>query len=378
MTIGLVMIARQEAAVIGRCLTSARAAGVVAWTVVDTGSTDDTLAVIESAMAGIPGTLYRRPWVNFGHNRTEAFALARGSADWLLALDADMTVEIDPDFEPDQAVAAYMIELGSGDFSYRLPLLIRGDLPWRSFGAVHEYTALDDRTLGLRAATDRVRITHHGENRSSPEKSRWHAELLAAELARDPDDARTVFYLAQTYRELGDRRAADLYWRRVALGGWDQERFYAAYQAALLESDWSTRATSLLAAWGMRPHRLEPLHALVQELNRRGQHRAAYALASMPQAQCEDVLFVHRSVWDWGLKFELSIAAWWVGKISGVSHVVRRALGEPEAPRRRSSRSRTQPQTRERHQGCPSRPIGGGMSSVGWSAGRCASVTSRQ
>ena len=40
-------------------------------------------------------TVVERPWVNFGHNRSEAFALARGTADWLLALDADMTVEIE-------------------------------------------------------------------------------------------------------------------------------------------------------------------------------------------------------------------------------------------------------------------------------------------
>ena len=39
--------------------------------------------------------VHERPWRNFGHNRSEVFALARGKADWLLATDADMTWEMD-------------------------------------------------------------------------------------------------------------------------------------------------------------------------------------------------------------------------------------------------------------------------------------------
>ena len=64
-----------------------------------------------------------------------------------------MTWEIDPDFEPDPAVEAYMIRMGSADFAYRLPFLLRGDLPWESRGVVHEYTALPGR------ATSRARRT---------------------------------------------------------------------------------------------------------------------------------------------------------------------------------------------------------------------------
>src|SRR5207244_2562906 len=131
------------------------------------GSSDGLLTVVE------------RPWVNFGHNRSEAFALARGTADWLLALDCDMTVEIDPDFVPDPAVDCYLIEMGDEGFSWRLPLLLRGDLPWRSIGAVHEYTALPDRAYhGV--PTDKVRIRHPGAV-ADEAKLRWHAELLESD-----------------------------------------------------------------------------------------------------------------------------------------------------------------------------------------------------
>src|ERR1700719_1626969 len=81
-TICLCMIVRDDAAVIERCLTSVR--GVIdSWVICDTGSTDATQDVVRR----------EREWQNFGANRTELMALARGRADYLLLLDPDMTLE---------------------------------------------------------------------------------------------------------------------------------------------------------------------------------------------------------------------------------------------------------------------------------------------
>ena len=304
MSIGVVAIVKDEQACIDRMLAS-----VVPWTdgtvIVDTGSKDKTIEIARRYGADV----IERPWVNFGHNRSEALEAARGRWDWLLTLDADMTVDIESGFYPDPAVEAYMVGIELSGLSWRLPLLIRGDLPWRSVGAVHEYLDLPGRQY-VRTSTDKVRITV--EDRSSPDKSRWHAKMLEAEMAKHPGDPRTVFYLAQTYRDLGDDRARSMYLRRVKMGGWDQETFYARYRAALL-AEWPQRATELLAAWESRPARLEPLHDLVSELNRRDMHHAAYALSGVLPQPNEDVLFVHPAAWRWGMLFERSIAAWWTG-----------------------------------------------------------------
>jgi glycosyltransferase involved in cell wall biosynthesis len=304
---GLVMIVKDEEARIGLCLSRARR-HLGAWTIVDTGSQDRTPEIIEKALDDISGTLHRRPWVNFGHNRSEAFALARGTADWLLALDADMTVEIDADFEPDPKVDAYMIEMRDSGTSWRLPLLLRGDLPWESKGAVHECTTLPDRPY-VGVPTDKVRVSF-APTQASPTKRHWHAAMLEEELAREPDNARAVFYLAQTYREMGDPRALDLYQRRTGMGGFIEEVWYAQYQAALLHP-WPGRVAVLMTAWERRPSRLEPLYWLLRDLNSQGAHHAAYRLAQIP-GDAPDDLFVERWIWDWGIVYERSIAAWWV------------------------------------------------------------------
>ena len=329
---GLAMIVRNEEANIRRCLESVKS-HIGYYVISDTGSTDATMDIIREVLAGIPGELREDPWRNFGHNRSIVFAEIRGKCRWALALDADMELAIDPDFVPDPTVDAYMIEMGKHtDFSYRLPLLVRGDLPWISVGAVHEYTALEDGRQSIVQATDKVRIDMGDVYRGSVEKYQGYARLLEGMLAEDPDNPRTVYYLGQTYETLGDPRAREVLLRRMKMGGYAPEASYAAFMAAKLAPDWPTQMTELLAAWEMNPKRIEPLHFLVRGLNERGMHRAAYALASITPILCDDVLFVHRAIWDWGMKFEKSIAAWWVGYPAEAKVLCDELLANPRLP----------------------------------------------
>ncbi len=119
----LCMIVRDEAAVIERLLGSLR--GLIdTWVICDTGSVDGTPALIAQALSGIPGELHERPWQDFGHNRTELMRLARGTADYLLLLDADMTIEQSAALPKLDADAYLLREAGSLDF--RGPRQVRG------------------------------------------------------------------------------------------------------------------------------------------------------------------------------------------------------------------------------------------------------------
>jgi tetratricopeptide (TPR) repeat protein len=86
-TLSLAMIVKDEAAVLGRCLESVR--GLVdEMVVVDTGSSDGTLAVAETFQARIG----RFPWRDdFSAARNESLRLCTG--DWALVLDADEALD---------------------------------------------------------------------------------------------------------------------------------------------------------------------------------------------------------------------------------------------------------------------------------------------
>lgn len=327
-TVALVMIVRNEAARIEACLASAKPY-IDTWTIVDTGSSDNTRHLVKAQMQEIKGQLKRRPWVNFGVNRSQAFEFARGTADWLLLLDADMTVEVDPGWTPDPTVDAYMLEMGGNDFSWHLPLFVRGNLQWESVGAAHAYSAIHNRHY-QGVPTDAIRITR--KDSWSAQKAEWQAEVLEQQLEQNPDDARTTFYLAQTYRELERPGALALYQKRVIMGGFPEEQFYAAYRGALLIPEWGARCQALVAAWQLRPSRLEPLHAVIQGYNQLGMHHIAYVLGNVNVEMTRDVLFVHRNVWDWGMKFERSIAAYWVGNKDECRDLCDDLLANPRLP----------------------------------------------
>ena len=90
----LSMIVKNETHIIKECFDTVYK-NIDYWVIVDTGSTDGTQELIKQYFAekGIPGELHERPWVSFGHNRSEALALCDGKADWAWMIDADDYVD---------------------------------------------------------------------------------------------------------------------------------------------------------------------------------------------------------------------------------------------------------------------------------------------
>ena len=138
-TLCLNMIVKNESEVITRCLDSVKSI-IDYWVIVDTGSTDGTQEIIKEHFKEIPGELYERPWRNFGDNRSEALELAKGKGDYLLFMDADDVLEFEPDFHlPELTQELYYMSRGTEGFVYLSPQLVKGCLPWKWIGVMHEY-----------------------------------------------------------------------------------------------------------------------------------------------------------------------------------------------------------------------------------------------
>lgn len=325
----LCMIMKNEAAVIERCLAAA-APLVDAVSLCDTGSDDGTPELAEAFLnaAEIPFRISRHAWVNFGHNRSLSFTAARGLARdlgwdleqaWTLFLDADMVIEAAEDFSAAQLHAdSHQVRLGNADFWYYLSVLARLALDWHSVGATHEYWAADGAGPGARL--DSLTINHVADGGTRHEKFERDIRLLETELLYEPENPRSMFYLAQSYYDLGNyAEARGWYLRRAASAGWEEEGWYAAYKAALCLvhlGQWDAGVGELLAAWQRRPTRAEPLYQLAREARLRGKQALAM-LAAEKAVQIPaptDLLFIDGYAHANGPREELSICAFYTGQ----------------------------------------------------------------
>ena len=332
-TIALCMIVRNEAEILGRCFESVR--GLIdSWVICDTGSTDATREVVHSGLAGIPGRLLEAGWIDFGHNRSELMASARGTADYLLLLDADMTVVRNGPL-PRLDADAYLLRT-SGALDYGVIRLVRGDREWWYEGSTHEHITTNGRFAQSELAE--LGVEHHADGSSRQDKLLRDVGLLKRDLTRNPQNPRPVFYLAQTFRELGNRElAVEYYRRRVELGGWDEEVFYANLQEGILlaEEDSDLALPVLLEAWERRPSRAEPLFELARLHRRRGDFAVArlFANEGIRIPQPDDLLFIHRWVYDWGLPLERALAEAGLGRVELARTELRALIDGQELPR---------------------------------------------
>jgi glycosyltransferase involved in cell wall biosynthesis len=324
-SIALVMIVKNEAKIIGRLAASVRPL-IDYWVICDTGSSDGTPQVAREVFADVPGELHEDEWVDMATNRSRALVAARGKADYLLLLDCDQTLLIAGELPP-LSLDCYELKLNE-DWVHWLPKLVRGDLPWCYRGSAHEYLDLDP--PGTPWTRDRLRqivVEHHADGGERRRKWTRGRTLLEKDLAADPDDPRTVFYLANTYRDMGRvRDAIRFYRRRIELGGWEEEVFWSRYQLGLLleRSNSDKAVTTLMEAWEYRPTRAEPLFELARIHRERQRYSLAYLFATrgvgIPYPE-DEILFVIKWIYDWGLKFEWSVAAYWVGDVANALKV---------------------------------------------------------
>ena len=318
------MIVKDEAHVIARCLASVRPL-ITHWSIVDTGSTDGTQAVIQRVLGDLPGALHERPWCDFATNRNEALELARPHGDYVLIIDADDTLEYAPDFRmPALTHDSYELRILDLSIVFARIHLVRSALPWRWRGVLHEFIACEAPQRGGGTLPGVwMRRNHDGARRRSAQTYQRDAAVLEAALSAETDPfmrSRYTFYLAQSYRDCGQReKSIEMYLARAGMGFWDEEVFISLLSAGRLMRDVGRPLGATLAvlerASAVCPWRAEALHAAARLCGRRGRYADGYAIAkrglglSLPAGG----LFVEPWIYEHGLLDEFAINAYWAG-----------------------------------------------------------------
>ena len=337
----LLSMVKNETRIIERLMDSVKGK-VDAIIICDTGSTDDT---VEKAFAwlktnDVSGTVFEYPFKNFGASRSQSFISCQewvakvgwdATKTWALLLDGDMMLSDPVDMAglarlgPEQA--GVCLKQAAGSLVYSNVRLIRCSELWICKGATHEaWTCPPEKHT---THMDSPVLVDHGDGGCKGDKYSRDVRLLKEDLAEMPNDARTHFYLGQTYLCMRDwPNAIATLKRRIEIGGWDEEVYIARlYLGECYENSGETALAvyTYMEAWQSRPFRTEAAMRLITLYRKQpnSQFLASMMLERLfaaqygedlrtgqlvaPPRKNTDVLFVNRYDTDYHIWEEMAI-----------------------------------------------------------------------
>ena len=292
--------------------------------VYDTGSTDGTQDVARKVF-GERLFVANGEFRNFAQARNDAHTWVRETfaPQWILWLDANDTVTGAP--SPLGTADAFMVQQvwhshGTNTTKFFNTRLFKLTSATEWCGYVHEWLRLPGEYITETLDPTVLQIVQNrGENSASSE-ARWATDvrLLKQQVLDMGEDSRTCFYLGRALRDTGNAVEARVWFaKRLVYPEFPEERFWARYFLAELETDdWRRRVTLFLTAYE-ECGRAEALVAAARTLNAEHQwHQSfmcCYTAAKLPFPESAR-LFVYADDYAYARWHLLGICAYYVGQ----------------------------------------------------------------
>lgn len=213
------------------------------WTILDTGSTDETLDIIKRTLIGKKnGELYEEPFINFRDSRNRLLDLAGKSCKYIIMLDDTYIVEGDlrsflTETRGDKLSDSFTMYIKSEDTIYGSNRIIKSESGLRYIHTIHEVIS-DKNNVNIVVPKEIVAIIDgrfdYMEKRTNDRKQ-LDLKLLFEEVSNNPHDPRAYYYLAQTYNCLNDHENTLKYFlKRIEFpnSGFHQEYVDSLFEAA--------------------------------------------------------------------------------------------------------------------------------------------------
>jgi glycosyltransferase involved in cell wall biosynthesis len=345
------MIVKNEAKLIRRCLESVRPL-VDFICICDTGSTDETQSIIaEYIMTNkMRGVIYEEPWQDFATNRNLAIeGLSRADhIDYAFMIDADDTLSIAPEFniaafKAGMTLDVYDVGVSHGNVVHDRPQIWRNKPGYKWVGVLHEYLDPPKPFTRGKATGLTINASIEGSRNADPLKFQKDAEILENALKTEKNEylrARYTFYLAQSYRDANNPEQARKYYKiRADMGLWDQEVYVSLTEAIRActalggEAEYNACQGYLNRASALGLKRAEHFHAMSFLCRQLGRNDMGMEVARNGlNLTTPDGLFIQPWIYDYGLRDEYAVNAYWCGHYLECLQACINLLQNPKLP----------------------------------------------
>jgi len=332
--LGLCMIVKNEEHVIERAIRSAIHL-IDTFCIVDTGSTDKTKEIIKkvSEELKITGHVYDKPWVNFGHNRSEALELSRNHMKWALVLDADDFIkgEFDKKLLTD-SIAGYNLNMVSSDSIFNMLFLLNLKYDWRFVGVTHEYSKCFDKNIviGKLPHTFSMIYSCEGNRNKNNQKFLNDVELLEKEISTIYSKSRELYYLGQSCIHAKKLEEAKKYFKlRTKFNGWKEEIYVSYLYLIDLTDDYKKKLKYAWKAQNVNPKRKEAVYKVLSYTRKKDiYNEELYSLGFIYKDNTLDTshLFSDFDSYGWKSYDEFALHAYYTGHFNEANDAFIKAI----------------------------------------------------
>ena len=347
------MIVKNESKIILRLLNSIYTL-IDGYCICDTGSTDDTVEMIETFFKyrKIPGKVIHEPFRDFGYNRTFALNACKSipNMDYILLLDADMVITgnaIKPEnvtrFKQSLKTDCYHMFQGSPQYYYKNVRIVKNYRDYSYWGVTHEYVNTPPGTIYEELPIETLFINDIGDGGAKLDKFERDIRLLTKGLEDEPDNDRYTFYLGNSYRDAGHiEKAIETFRKRIQIGGWIEEVWHSHYNIGncyKILGQMEHAICEWMAAFQAYPKRIESLYEIIQYYRENGKNELAYLFYKAADSSrkkwgvSNDYLFLQKDVYDYKLDYEMSILGYYVNYDNyNIQNICMKVLAYPYLP----------------------------------------------
>jgi glycosyltransferase involved in cell wall biosynthesis/tetratricopeptide (TPR) repeat protein/precorrin-6B methylase 2 len=211
------------------------------WTILDTGSTDNTVENVRRIMVNKPGNLYQEPFINFGVSRNRCLELAGTSCTYNIMLDDTYHLkenirEFLKYIRGDQYADSFSLYITQNDIAYASNRIFKSKKNLKYNYSIHEVIQEND-NVNVIIPKDRAYIYDEPSDKlviRTANRKQQDIDMLQQEIEKNPDDPRPYYYMAQTYTGMNKpEKAYEWFIRRIehVKEGFQQEKHEACLEA---------------------------------------------------------------------------------------------------------------------------------------------------